>query len=74
MAIGILIGSFTHVLDLGDKTEWNQKETDSYQDRMRPDQREMSPPDQDEWDEEGSVKGKAGPSSGVGDGDYKFNK
>ncbi|MGW6253303.1 hypothetical protein ACWF7H_13795 [Peribacillus butanolivorans] len=68
ITIGILIGSITNLIDLGDNPELNEKEKDSYQnlfqdnpevffspnqDEMGPNQGEMSPPNQGE-SEDGS--------------------
>lgn len=58
IAICILMG--TLVVNLLDNIDSNQKEVDSYQDRMAPDQGEMSPPNQDGSDQD-STSGAAKP-------------
>lgn len=75
ITIGLLIGSFTNLMNLGDNPELNEKEKDSYQDlfqdnpevffpsnqdEMGPNQGDVSPPNQG-GSEEGSTKGEAKP-------------
>ncbi|MGG4396952.1 hypothetical protein ABEX25_21850 [Paenibacillus thiaminolyticus] len=59
VTICILIGAFLYVLNSGDNSELNPKETDVYQeDRMMQNPEEMSPPYQDQ---DGSISGAAKP-------------
>lgn len=75
ITIGLLIGSFTNLMNLGDNPELDDKEKDSYQDlfqdnpevffpsnqdEMGPNQGDMSPHNQG-GSEEGSTKGEAKP-------------
>lgn len=73
ITIGILIGSITNLIDLGDYPELNEKDNyqdlfqdnpevffPSNQDEMGPNQGDVSPPNQG-GSEEGSTKGEAKP-------------
>ncbi|MCG7409376.1 hypothetical protein MH117_18315 [Paenibacillus sp. ACRRX] len=72
LTIIILIGGFIYALNfgVGDDTELNKKESDVYQDRMMPDQEDISPPYQNS---DGSTSGAARPSSGTEDIESNFD-
>jgi hypothetical protein len=61
ITIGLLIGSFTNLMNLGDNPELNEKEKDSYQDLFQDNPEVFFPSNQDEM---GPNQGDMSPNQG----------